>query len=124
MNFDSFLTRLTVLESEKRHSDVMNALLDRARNHPYAMQKNIHIEDFVKHFTWVKEPHIFLDYLSIHRGDREKSKDFHNRQILSFLGEYVDDYDFWTVICMQYPEYAKFYTKATDEFKTLMKIVT
>ncbi len=124
VNFDSFLTRLAVLESEEKHIEVMNALMSRAVTQPNMMKKSVQIEDFVQNLKWAKEPHIFLEYLSLHRSGLEQGKDFHNRRILSFLGEYVDDYDFWTVICMQYPEYAKFYSKATGDFKTLMKLVT
>ena len=127
MNFDKFLTKVELLEMDGMIEDSIDVFLCQYNLFPFAMKTSVAIEDFVQHLDWVKNPEKLMPILVSYRREKsgpEGSKDFYNRRIMAFLGEYVTDINFWSCVCFQYPDYAKFYKHAPEEFNTLVKIMT
>lgn len=116
---------MELFEKDGKIHDTILALSNSVKHRPNAIRASVQIEDFILNLSWVKDPTLLLAVLDEHRVDLndDRNKDFYNRRILSLLGDFVHDDNFWLVICMKYPNYAKFHKNSSEAFKTAIRIV-
>lgn len=124
VNFDRFLIKMDEYERKGDIHNTVWALRGMMDTHPNAARNSVEIQHYVENLSWVRDSSRFMEYLDEHRPrSNTDDKDFYNRRVLSLLGEFVENEEFWYKVCLKYPEYLKFYQKANNVFKTAIRIV-
>lgn len=123
VNFDRFLLEIDRYEKQGNIHDIIWAIHGMMNSRPNALRKSVAVQDALMQMSWIKDPDKFIQHISDRRPKSLEDKDMYNRRALALLGEFVEDDDFWYPICLKYPEYLKYYKKASDVFKTAIRLV-
>ncbi|MCK9530988.1 MAG: hypothetical protein M0R77_10595 [Gammaproteobacteria bacterium] len=124
MSFGNLLLKLDKLQTNDIGGTI-EAVGQAYRTRPNLILKDMEVCHYINNLAWIKDPSLLMYTLAYNRrnSDQDGFKDFENRSILSLLGKFVENDDFWIEICFKYPEYAKFYRNPGYGFKTMMALL-